>query len=384
MHLKVYYFYSPHSNLLVKSANLHIKSLNIIGMDDPRVVVLRVLAAAFSSSSFCCSGLNLVLMYFLKKKSGVVTILTHMAIHQMIYDASFYPSIFPNSSAIADHLWSIVQIYSGLVVTLWTNCLATIVFSIVVRRKPIGVFDRMPLYMIVSYGPTVVLVVFGIITWAVNYRYGFDVFIEIYYWTRLGSIIYNFIFFGLCKLSVRLRKRTASVDSKVEKSIGILAERLMYYPLVQFLCRLCAAVYERLYPQYSIEMNNRNDSKFVLGMLFVSLNPAAGIGFFIIFLLFHPDASRLLYSIFCQCTTSINSENSVKNTDSFSDIRNSRRIDAVSYTSNSIHNFTSGSRSSETDTIIMEEDLNLMGDEQLIQLIEEQNPLRFSNTSDTL
>lgn len=231
-----------------------------------------------------------------------VSVSRYMSICQAIYDLSFPGyALRARQSVSTIALWGGLQFFGGLSVALWSNCLAFVLMYVVGMRYSIDILRNFWYFSGFSMLPAVG----GAVAIVVLYLQLDDVsgliLAECYYWVRIASITFNFIAF--CYIIAQTRRSMAGNrnPSPQELAVAVLALRMVYYPLVQAVTRLGAAFYEGAYGFAPYDGDGSDLPRFIAGLAFVLLTPAAGIGYLAIFLRMQPLASKHLYSLLCQC-----------------------------------------------------------------------------------
>ena len=249
-------------------------------------VVVSILSVTVSVISFIASILILSLIRAFKKWNGYLLLLTSMSLCQIIYDVSFYLYFGNNFSRELYVVFHALQGLGGLSVAIWTNVLSFVVFYVVHFRTFFDISRYYWILLAVAMIPSFFIFVISIVADA-NVRIVVDV---VYYWLRIVSIVLNIGFY------VAIREGTKNMKSLGEKesAITLLAERMIYYPLIQTISRIGAAVYEGIYGFEPFPTAATSTGQFISGIFMSILTPSAGLGYLIIFLIFQPNAASLL------------------------------------------------------------------------------------------
>jgi hypothetical protein len=163
----------------------------------------------------------------------------------------------------------------------------------------------------------------------------FEIANQVYYWVRIGSILFNIIIH--CLISYKLnamgfqhtdrKSGSGSFSTHRDDPVRVLASRIKYYPIVQIVSRAGAAWYELAYgfdtDSYSADLSlTQTISLYFYGICV----PTAGIGYFLVFLIVQPAAYEHLMKAFrhvyrrvfcCTCCYDDDSRNT-QSRDSFS------------------------------------------------------------------
>lgn len=259
-----------------------------------------VVALAFlvSGISLLCTLTNLWLIRVMKKWNGYLAIITMMCCCQIVYDVTFALHLTANDGGTAIAILNALQFFGGMSVSLWTNILAIIILRVVMWMKSTDILDNIYYIGAVAMVPSAVLGIVLLILEEVGRRHQVYAVEELYYWARLASIIVNFVAHAIIEIrAYRTRSRRAvSMRTPQEMAIKVLAQRMIYYPLIQTICRLGAAIYEARYG-FGPYTGNSSNTKFALACCYAALSPATGIGYLFIFLLMQPYAMDQLRSI---------------------------------------------------------------------------------------
>jgi hypothetical protein len=273
-----------------------------------RLFTASVLAILFSALSLLCSFINVVLIHVMQQWNGFLAVLYSMAFCQILYDATFYLTSDTTISPTAVAVWSFCQAVGGLSVTFWTNVLSAVVLYVVSQRTRFNILRFFWTLSFIVYFPSFAIAIIEITCTLRDMEQCKFVMTEIYYWARLVSIAFNFVVFGyLYRYTRGIPINWANNRSPAEVSMTVLSRRMMYYPLIQFFCRIFKAVYEPLYgfgpydgdPSSSLASRQQ----FILQCLACITQPSAGIGFLVVFLVFQPHAKEHMWALLTRCST---------------------------------------------------------------------------------
>lgn len=120
---------------------------------------------------------------------------------------------------------------------------------------------------------------------------------DFYYYCRFASILFNFVaFIIISRRTYWYKTKNAGVDkSSIELAINVLATRMIYYPVLQAVSILPAAVYETTVSIH--KQSPTTTGGIVLDVIFAVLTPSTGIGYLMIFLVMQPNAYKHFRSL---------------------------------------------------------------------------------------
>lgn len=293
-------------------------------------VVLNWLGFGFGTLSLICSLMTLFLVYRMKIWNGFLLILVSTSICQVLYDLNYMIGITNDYDWCL--VWNFLDIFGGLSVALWTNILSFIIVYILVHIKNLDIFKNFHYLCAISMGPPLVLAVYSVSGNIIGHQDNDDDFspcefndnleahvvMDLYYWGRISSIIFNifsffYIYYKLNGFMLVSSKKTEFIDDSLRVSLGVdapthhvsqelnitdaqgsaittLVNRLKYYPLVQVLCR-CGAAWD--------EFDNYRYSNFYSSLLRSICSPSTGLCYFIVFLIMQPGSYAMLCQMFC-------------------------------------------------------------------------------------
>lgn len=234
--------------------------------------------------SILCSILTLRLIYVMGRWNGFLLLITSMTICQLIYDSIII--LIPLSILYDIYDWvTFISTFGGLASTLWTNVIACVVLYIVFYHTTVDIFNRYSYYFLIVLIPSTALATNDMIEYdnhiTPEFRY--------YFWLRLLSIAFNIFAYSATSYKVY------SMGLSELEAVSMVVTRLKYYPLVQILARAAPTYYEALYEVNYIDNNFSTSQKIALYLYSLSI-PAAGIGFFIVFLIVEPHSYTFLKS----------------------------------------------------------------------------------------
>jgi hypothetical protein len=250
------------------------------------------------SIGILCSILTLWIIYRMNRMNGYLKLILTLTISQSLYDISIV--------LVVCHWYPIKLFYialrsmSGLWATFITNILSFVVLYTVWTSQVIDLAKNIRFILPTLFIPAAL---YGIITpYVIFYCSDYLVHIvsSVYFWIRVASIIFNICsYFGmLYKLhlmdSLWLPSPSSSVPKPTQSPLWALAHRFKYYPIVQIITRLPVAIHEYSYGHdYGYPADESLRAKISL-LAYVFFLPAAGLGFFLVFIAVCPGAFQLL------------------------------------------------------------------------------------------
>jgi len=258
-----------------------------------QVLVINILAASFSAISFICCIINIILIRSLSQWNFFLAILFYTALCEMLYSATFYFNECVDMGFDLNAFIAFIQIFSGLAVTLWTNILSCVILYILKYRQAAHITEHFMKLSLVVYIPAVGDALAQLISWCEEDWYAATASATVYYWVRVLSILFNFVVFAYIYRKMQRMRGTLQRPSAGEKSMFVVANRMMYYPIIQFMSRVFNAIYERSYSfgQFTQPVPT---TQFLLRCLVCVTQPSAGLGFLVVFLVFQPRAREVL------------------------------------------------------------------------------------------
>jgi len=300
------------------------------------VSITKWVGFSIATLSFCCTITTLLIIQRMKKWNGYLLLISTMTTFQLLYDINYMLGVCPGY--IPCMIWNFLDIIGGLGNAYTSNVISYTVIFVVYRIQSFDIFANFYyILFLVGFIP----LLFAILN-TVSLQHQVDddepyeycilnhsnlgkTTTEFYYWTRVASIIFNFIAFIYISVKVERMKSTvvhhqhhgSSFDTQESKTTGgystenqmaaiaTIVSRLKYYPLAQAICRVGSAWNE---------WKRSSDYNPVSSMLAAVTAPLAGTFYFIIFIMMQPTARKTLTSIlFCQKDTTIDQENDSNN-----------------------------------------------------------------------
>lgn len=246
------------------------------------IAIAILLAVAIFSAM--CSFLTLRILYLLNKWNSYVNIITCLTVAQMGYELSILMVPLPHSITTAAFYISIRSV-CGLTVTFITNLISITVLYTVKYMKAINLAKHEKTIAVIIMVPSLII---GITVGVTVHLENFVFFISstIYYWTRIGSILFNIVAYITISYEINQRfSQKGDLDP-----VNVLATRMKYYPVAQVISRLGVAWYEAVYGHGYYYSNDMSLQEKTALFLYVSTLPLAGVGYFLIFIHISPGA----------------------------------------------------------------------------------------------
>jgi hypothetical protein len=254
--------------------------------------VVTFLFITFSILGFLSSLVILFLIKLMNKWNGYLALIWSVEICQLFYDASF--ALYNIKYRRIHALWTGIQFFGGLSSSVWTNILSFVVLYVVFKMSSFDILGHYYYFCFLALAPAFTIFI-------LHMCYVGDDKAEInisnaYYYLRFLSIVFNFVTFGVIWYRARLIKsKSPSNKSPVEIAINVLSLRMIYYPFMQAVTVLPAAIYEWMYGIHQADPNSR--AQFAFDCLFAVLTPSTGIGYLAIFLVMQPNAYKHFWAI---------------------------------------------------------------------------------------
>jgi hypothetical protein len=268
--------------------------------------VLSIVVLVVASISLLADLLTVALIVDMGKRTGFLMLVMSLSMSQLLYDIGFFfrnsAEITPNSPAYGFYTFAYIftQIFGGIATTLITNAIAFIVAIIAFTLRSYDIAANLKYIaawiFILAFVPAVIAGILhfsGAGLWLYPYYY--------YISLRAVSILVNIVLCGM--LVVRLNSMGIYIFSGHSNDsvhpIAALSSRMILYPIIQVLTRLGAIWMELGYPEGTVTDDNqeiRDDPNYLIALtLFSIFGPAAGIGFFVVFIFMQPKALMHLY-----------------------------------------------------------------------------------------
>lgn len=252
------------------------------------VVVAGIASVCLVTLSIISEFLTVLLIHDIGRWNGYMRIIYAMSLCLVAYDVTFYCVLVNllTDDAFSMKISSFLSTTFGIAVALWTNVITCIVMHVVYHLHSVNVQAHFWKY---STG----IMSFSIIFGSFYSVYQKELLIP-YNAMILASIALNI--FGYVRI-VRKLEAMGDASSKIMEPVQVLASRIRFYPIIQFVTRLMTSIYEL---RYGSELQNitgvQNVKQKVLLCIASTTLPLTGLGFFIIFLNMQPLAQERLYA----------------------------------------------------------------------------------------
>jgi hypothetical protein len=273
--------------------------------------------------SLIASLLTIFVIIYMRQWNGYLLLIVSMVFFQIVYDVNFLLGVYPGFTACL--AWNFLDVLGGLSLSFWTNILSYVVMYIVINIESFDIFGNYHYFCILTVVIPFILAVLAMTTiipateddekpfsFCVYDGSPFSlVLANIYYWSRIGSILFNiFAFFYITwrvkslhiisdDSSVSHLAKTTSIETRGHTStlslsqrhgtigyrthsmeeqriaIATLAARIKYYPIAQVISR-SGAIWS--------EFRNYRYSSFTSEIMNAITGPTLGIFCFLIFL----------------------------------------------------------------------------------------------------
>ena len=270
---------------------------------DALSVIILVVASISSIADF----LTVALIVDMGKQTGFLVLVKSLSLSQLLYDIGFFfrdavEEVAPHSTTQNFYRFTFVfaQIMGGITTTLITNAIAFIVAIIAFTLRSYDITANLKYIagwiFILAFIPAVAG---GILRLSDEDLYLYPYY---YYISLRGiSILVNILLCGI--LIVRLNSMGIYIfpshSSDSIHPIAALSSRMILYPVIQVVTRLGAVWMELGYPESSANENDdtlQDDPNKVTALTLYSIfGPAAGIGFFVVFIFMQPKALTHLF-----------------------------------------------------------------------------------------
>jgi hypothetical protein len=261
--------------------------------------VAKAILITGGSLGLLCSILTLWIIHRMKRINGYLKLIIALTVSQLCYDCSIVLVLCSWSPIV--FLYLAIRSMSGLWATFVTNILSFVVLYTVWTSRVIDLAKNISYIVPTLFLPATL---YGIIAPYVIF-YSSDsvslIVTSVYYWIRVASIIFN-----ICSYFAMVYKlnqidsvscfssQSSALSSRGQSPLWALAHRLKYYPIVQIITRLPVAIHEYSHGHdYNYPTDGSLWAKFSL-LAYVLFLPAAGLGFFLVFITVCPGAAQQL------------------------------------------------------------------------------------------
>ncbi len=186
--------------------------------------VAYVLLVIFATAAAICSLLTLAIIYKMGKWNSYVLLITCLTVSQFVYDLSIF--VVPCTECIV-YVIAFFRCFSGISTTLWTNVISYIVYYIVKSTKSLNIMFFFPYISAIILLYSFLLSLFIAHSYKTGDRVGLAASSDVYYYTRIVSIVINVVLYLL--LSYVLWRRSQNrLGLEHKDPVRELANRMKY------------------------------------------------------------------------------------------------------------------------------------------------------------
>ena len=168
--------------------------------------------------------------------TGYIKLILTMTWFQLIYDASFFNGTQSVGGYWVVYVANVFQLVGGIGSSLISNWIAFVVFYVVYNKRSIDIMKNYNYMLASATVPAIIIAIIyscGSIPENSSFALQNLANLGFYYYTRLISIFFNFVLFGLASYFNHLIRSKGLGKTPAEMAINTLCRRLMYYPLLQ-------------------------------------------------------------------------------------------------------------------------------------------------------
>lgn len=273
-------------------------------------LIVGSMAFGMSILSLFCSSANFLLIKMMKKWNGYMWVLSCMTGCQVCYDVTYWLETSYNANLRSRAFVTGLFYCGGMGVALYTNVLSFIVFYLVYMRSSFDIWANWKYITGFVMLPSVVVFLCVVGNWN-NSERSYDIAL-LNYIVRILSIIVNFALnsFVMYRVGNMITHTAKKVNqrSRCETAILVLANRMLFYPIIQTVTYSVQMVYGPLYRFEPYEGDER-DLRFRLALLNSIVSPLAGTLYFLVFLKFQPGAWFTIKRLFFKCLDNVFNRN---------------------------------------------------------------------------
>jgi hypothetical protein len=223
-----------------------------------------------------------------------------MSTFQLVYDMSFFFRMV-NCGYYVFVVANFFQIVSSTTASLLSNWISIIALMIVVFKRK---FDANHFFLSILFSSSIPGLIIGLLYLGSSVpqnhtnKGGSSGSELLFYYIRLLLIFINFLFCGIIIYQVERLSSKTKKQSAQEIAIRVLSRRMVFYPIIQALGRLCFACFEQI---YGFDTNGNIDDNIEYSWLLcvAIITPFVSVGYLTIFLVMQPEAKRQFIGLFC-------------------------------------------------------------------------------------
>jgi hypothetical protein len=259
-------------------------------------IIYSVVTLMTSLIGVTASILMILLLYRMRSSSGYtshVLLIFMMSTFQLVYDLSFFFRMV-NCGYYVFVVANCIQIISSTTVSLLSNWISIIALMIVVFKNK---FDANHYFFCILFSSSIPGLFIGLLYLGLSVprdnannrgRSASELF---FYYIRLLLIFINFLFCGIIIYQVGRWSSKTKKQSHQEIAIRVLSRRMVFYPIIQALGRLCFACFEQIYG-FDTNGNTKDNEEYAWLLCVAIITPFVSVGYLTIFLVMQPEAKR--------------------------------------------------------------------------------------------
>lgn len=159
----------------------------VLGFDDTEFAAGGMLIF-MALISIVCTMLTLYLIIDMKRRNGYLLLIFNVTICQFLYDITFFMIPFYKIDIVMECV-VLISTFSGLAVALWTNVISIILYNIVEYLHSFDIYGSYMMFASVIFIPSAVIACCATAFYMNDPEW--TIFNDIYYWIRIGSILFN-------------------------------------------------------------------------------------------------------------------------------------------------------------------------------------------------
>lgn len=245
--------------------------------------------------SFFSTVTTLFLIHDMGKRNGYLLVLRSLTAMQFFLDIQFFlvPFYYVRSIQL---LTVFINVFGSTAVCMWVNFISILLYRIVTNLTSYSVNKAYPTaFLTIAVVSTITASAMTAVTGMYHgHSAAFNITNYVFLSLRMISIIFNLLVHF--KISYRLKEMGFWEANRPKNDpVLILSSRIKFYPLVQIFAMLGIILYEVQYGFDPSSYNNNGSAWRSFCLMFFGITyPSAGIGYFVVFLLFQPNAARHL------------------------------------------------------------------------------------------
>lgn len=242
------------------------------------------------------SFFTILLIHRMRTPTGYtshVLLVLIMSYFQFLYDLTFFFRMV-NCGYYIFVVSNFFQIWTSTAASFVSNWISIIALLIVVFRKKFDANKYFGSILASSMLPSLFIGLLYLGSVIPQDRKNHDGEIgseKLFYYIRLLLIFVNFLFCGIIIYQVEQISGHSKKPSPQEIAIKLLSRRMIFYPIIQALGRLCFSVYEQIYG-FDTSGATSNPTQYGWLLSVAIITPFVSVGYLFIFLVMQPEAKR--------------------------------------------------------------------------------------------